>query len=136
MKLSREFLKFVVAGGTAAAVNFLSRIVLNYFLSFEVSVILAYIVGMATAYILTRLFVFHSDASIASSSTKFVIVNIAAVLQTYFVSVYLYRFLQEYSSISYQKELAHFAGISIPVFTSYLGHKYWSFKTTVNYGRN
>ena len=136
MKLSREFLKFVVAAERLQLYTFYQELCLITFLVLKFQLSYAYIVGMETAYILTRLFVFRSDANIASSSTKFVIVNIAAVLQTYFVSVYLYRFLQEYTSISYQKELAHFAGISIPVFTSYLGHKYWSFKTTVNDGRN
>ena len=45
----KEFIMFVAAGGFAALVNFLSRIVFNIWLSFETSVVLAYLVGMVTA---------------------------------------------------------------------------------------
>lgn len=128
MKLYNDFILFVVAGGTAAFVNFISRIFLNNLFSFEVSIVIAYVFGMITAYFLTRFFVFKSNVNVASSSLKFVIVNIFAVVQTYFISVYLYIFLCDFSFLPFQKEISHFVGISFPVFTSYIGHKYWSFK--------
>ena len=125
----KEFILFVAAGGFAALVNFVSRIIFNFWFSFEVSVVLAYLIGMITAYILTKIFVFKAKSvGLISSSIKFTIVNILAVLQTYFISVYLYYWLNNNINFDYNKEIAHFVGIAFPVITSYIGHKYYSFK--------
>ena len=119
----------MAAGGFAALVNFVSRIIFNFWFSFEVSVVLAYLIGMITAYILTKIFVFKAKSvGLVSSSIKFTIVNILAVLQTYFISVYLYYWLNNNINFDYNKEIAHFVGIEFPVITSYIGHKYFSFK--------
>ena len=125
----KEFILFVAAGGFAALVNFVSRIIFNFWFSFEVSVVLAYLIGMIPAYILTKIFVFKAKSvGLVSSSIKFTIVNILAVLQTYFISVYLYYWLNNNINFDYNKEIAHFVGIAFPVITSYIGHKYFSFK--------
>jgi putative flippase GtrA len=125
----KEFILFVAAGGFAALVNFVSRIIFNFWFSFEVSVVLAYLIGMITAYILTKIFVFKAKSvGLVSSSIKFTIVNILAVLQTYFISVYLYYWLNNNINFDYNKEIAHFVGIAFPIITSYIGHKYYSFK--------
>ena len=128
MKTSKEFLYFIISGGIAALVNFFSRIALNFIFSYEVSIVLAYCFGMLTAYILARKYVFLSNANILRSSVKFIIVNLIAVLQTYFISVYLNKYFESINFCFYSKELAHMAGIIVPVFTSYVGHKYYSFK--------
>jgi putative flippase GtrA len=47
--MSRQFLKFLVAGGIAAIVNLVSRYELNRFTPFEVAVVIAYLLGFATA---------------------------------------------------------------------------------------
>ena len=125
----KEFILFVAAGGFAALVNFVSRIIFNFWFSFEVSIVLAYLIGMITAYILTKIFVFKAKSvGLVSSSIKFTIVNILAVLQTYFISVYLYYWLNNNINFDYNKEVAHFVGIAFLVITSYIGHKYYSFK--------
>ena len=128
MKTSKQFLYFIISGGIAALVNFFSRIALNFIFSYEVSIVLAYCFGMLTAYILTRKYVFLSNANIVKSAVKFIIVNLIAVLQTYFISVYLNRYFESINFYFYSKELAHMVGIIVPVFTSYVGHKYYSFK--------
>ena len=103
----------MAAGGFAALVNFVSRIIFNFWFSFEVSVVLAYLIGMITAYILTKIFVFKAKSvGLVSSSIKFTIVNILAVLQTYFISVYLYYWLNNNINFDYNKEIAHFVGIA------------------------
>ena len=127
---SREFLLFVFTGGIAALVNFVSRIVLNDWLGFSVAVIVAYMIGMITAFYLAKYFVFNFKAkSNLVSATRFVLVNMFAVAQTWTVSYMLaYYLLPKLSIISYRYEIAHGIGVAVPVFTSYLGHKYWSFK--------
>ena len=45
-----RFLLFLAAGGSAAVVNVLSRIVLNTMMSYEVAIVFAYGCGMTTAF--------------------------------------------------------------------------------------
>ena len=127
---SRQFVVFLVTGGTAVAVNFGSRIVYNQWLPFSGAVILAYITGMITAFVLAKLFVFkESQQSLRRSVIFFTLVNLVAVAQTWAISMALaYYALPALGVTSYVKEIAHAVGVMVPVFTSYVGHKRWSFK--------
>jgi putative flippase GtrA len=128
--LSKEFLGFLIAGGIAATVNFLSRIYFNQFYSFSVSVVFAYLLGMLTAFILARVFVFNkSSQSIGRSIVIFSLVNVLALTQTWLISMGLnYYVLPRLGVERFVPEISSAIGIIFPVFTSYLGHKYWSFK--------
>ena len=121
---------FLLTGGTAAAVNFGSRIVYSVWLDFSSAVILAYITGMITAFVLAKLFVFKdSRQTVQRSAVFFVLVNLAAVLQTWAISVGLaYYLLPSLGVTLFAQEIAHAAGVAAPVFTSYIGHKRWSFR--------
>ena len=67
--MNRQFLGFLLTGGLAAAVNFGSRIVYNRWLDFSSAVVLAYLTGMVTAFILARSFVFtQSSQSVQRSN--------------------------------------------------------------------
>lgn len=127
---SREFIGFLIAGGIAAMVNFLSRIYFNQYVSFSSSVLLAYLVGMVTAFILAKLFVFKaSTQSIRRSVLFFIFVNVLAIAQTWLISMGLnFYILPALGFEKYVPEISSAIGIVFPVFTSYLGHKYWSFK--------
>jgi putative flippase GtrA len=124
-----RFVLFVLAGGTAALVNILSRIVLNWVMPYEVAIIVAYLCGMTTAYLLNRRFVFGSSGrGVASEYTRFALVNLAAVAQVWIVSVGLARLIFPAIGFTWHAEtVAHVVGVAIPVFTSYLGHKHFSF---------
>jgi putative flippase GtrA len=120
---------FLLAGGLAAVINVLSRIAFNQFMSFEAAIVLAYVVGMTTAYTLNRSFVFkRSGRSVRDEYLRFTIVNLAAVAQVWIVSVLLTRFV--FPSIGFlwhTETVSHVIGVTVPVFTSYLGHKKISF---------
>lgn len=128
--VSRQFLTFLMTGGTAAAVNFGSRLLYNRWLDYSSSVIVAYITGMITAFILARLFVFkESEQSMHKSAFFFVLVNLVAVAQTWAISMGLAYWLLPSMGVTHgAPEIAHAVGIVVPVFTSYLGHKRWSFR--------
>ncbi len=128
-----EFIRFVVVGGFAALVNFISRILLNTVYNFRISVIIAYIVGMLTAYILTKIFVFApSGKHPLKEFSYFTIVNGVAIVQVWLISVGLAEYLFPNVNFHfYSYEIAHFIGISVPVITSYYGHKYFSFKQQI-----
>lgn len=127
---SRQFIVFLVTGGFAAMVNFGSRILYNMWVDFSIAIIFAYLTGMVTAFILARLFVFtESKLQVHHSFMYFTLVNLAAIVQTWLISMWLaYSVLPAMGVVNFVPEIAHFVGIAVPVFTSYLGHKYWSFR--------
>ena len=127
---SRQFLVFLLTGGTAAAVNFFSRMVYQRWFDFSTAVILAYITGMVTAYVLAKLFVFKdSSQPLHRSALFFVLVNLIAIAQTWAVSMGLAYYLLPSMGITlFAKEIAHAVGVVVPVFTSYVGHKHFSFR--------
>ncbi|UVL00211.1 GtrA family protein [Pseudomonas sp. B21-048] len=128
--LNRQFLAFLVTGGSAATVNFFSRILYNQWLSFSVSIGLAYLTGMITAFVLARMFVFtESQQPIHHSAMFFVLVNLVAVVQTWIISIGLASYILPAMGMEFFKhEIAHAFGVAVPVFTSYFGHKRWSFR--------
>ena len=128
--LSIQFLIFLLTGGTAAVVNFGSRILYSMWLDFSSAVILAYISGMITAFVLAKLFVFkESHQTLQRSAVFFILVNLVAILQTWAISMGLAYYLLPLLGFSvFVPEIAHATGVIVPVFTSYLGHKRWSFR--------
>ncbi len=128
--LSTQFLKFLIVGGFAAAINFVSRIFLSDVMSYRWSIIVAYLIGMVTAYLLSRFFVFEkSGRKPLHEFYYFSIVNLFAVGQVWGISILLVEYIFPKSGFKfYPEEIAHIIGLSVPIFTSFLGHKYWSFK--------
>lgn len=128
--IKTEFAQFLVVGGVAALVNFIARIVINHFVSFAVAVVLAYIVGMLTAFILSKLYVFEESGRHHLHELRdFTIVNLFAAAQVWGISVGLAEYV--FPAIGYQfyaPELAHLIGLSVPAITSYFGHKHFSFR--------
>jgi putative flippase GtrA len=127
---SRQFITFLITGGIAAAVNFGSRIVYSQWTGFSTAVVLAYLTGMVTAFVLARLFVFRDgQQSLHRSALVFSLVNVVAVLQTLGISVLLADYLLPYFRVDWHRdEIAHAIGVVVPVFSSYIGHKRWSFR--------
>ena len=127
---SRQFLIFLLTGGTAAVVNFASRIVFNFWLDFSMAIVFAYIAGMITAFVLAKVFVFTtSRQSLQRSAVFFVLVNLIAILQTWLISMGLACYALPALGITlFVREIAHAIGVVVPVFTSYIGHKRWSFR--------
>ena len=127
---SNKFLIFLITGGIAALINFGSRVIYNIFVNFSYAVILAYLTGMVTAFILVKKYVFNqSIQKLHKSIMFFSLVNIVALAQTWLISMSLaYYLLPHFGIVDYVMEISHAVGIAVPVFTSYLGHKYLSFK--------
>lgn len=127
---SNQFLAFLITGGIAAIVNFGSRIFYNIWFDFSTAIILAYLTGMVTAFILAKVFVFKkSQRMLYHSAFYFTLVNVVAVAQTWLISILLVNYAFPLLNIhNFSHELAHAIGVAIPVFTSYIGHKHLSFK--------
>lgn len=128
--ISPQFFRFLVAGGIAAAANYGSRFVFGLWLSYGVSIVLAYLVGMTVAFILMRQHVFKAgEGALASQLSKFVLVNMLAVVQTLLISLLLARWVLPGLGVAAHAEaIAHLVGVLVPVVTSYVGHRMLTFR--------
>jgi putative flippase GtrA len=124
-----RFATFLVTGGIAALINILSRIVFSLAMVYEVAVVLAYLAGMATAYILARLFVFEPSGRPAQGEFfRFAVVNVVALAQVWLVSMLLARVTFPWLGFIWHAEtVAHVIGVLSPVVTSYVGHQRFTF---------
>lgn len=127
--LRSRFFRFMMVGGFAALVNFVSRIFFNQWMSYRWAIIVAYLVGMLTAFVLSKYMVFEKSAHHpAKELIYFSLVNVVAVIQVWLISVGLAEYLFPTVGFSfYANEVAHLIGLGVPVISSYFGHKYFSF---------
>jgi putative flippase GtrA len=127
--MSRQLILFLVAGGFAALANFGSRIALSHVMPYVPAILAAYLIGITTAFLLNRAFVFTGAANpVVQQAWRFAVVNAAALVQTVLISLLFARLLLPALGIEAHAEtIAHGFGVIIPVFTSYLGHKHYSF---------
>lgn len=124
-----EFGRFLLTGGAAAGVNVAARWLLSHAMAYEAAVVLAYLTGMTTAYLLSRAFVFaRSGRSVTEEAVRFALVNVIAMVQVWVVSVGLARLIFPAVGFTWHAEdIAHLIGVAIPAVTSYLGHRHFSF---------
>jgi putative flippase GtrA len=127
--LSAPFLRFLLTGGLAALVNLGARYVLDMAMAFEWAVGLAYLAGMATAYTLSRRYVFPgSGRPLREEALRFGMVNAGALLLVMGVSSALSRGVFPALGFTWHADdIAHLAGVCLPAVTSYLGHRHFTF---------
>jgi len=124
-----RFVRFVVAAGLSVPVNLGTRIMFSWALPYEVAIILSHLCGMLTAFALTRAFVFEpSGRSTRSELTRFALVNVLSVTQTWIVAVGLVRVVFPAVGTPPAPELtAHAIGLASAAVTAYVGHRHYSF---------
>ncbi len=125
----RRFIAFLLTGVAAAAVNIVSRILFTFAVSYEVAVVLAFMVGMTTAFTLAKVFVFKGTGrSLRVEYGRFALVNLAALVQVFAISVLLAKVVFPAIGFAWHAEtIAHVVGVLSPVLVSYQGHKRFSF---------
>jgi len=128
-RIPSAFLRFVLCGGIAAGANVVARIAFSQLMTYEIAVVLAYLVGMTVAYVLMKLFVFEpSRRSVSAEYVRFGIVNLVSLLQVFAVSVGLARWAFPALGLTWHAEtIAHLIGVASPIVTSYFGHKAFTF---------
>lgn len=121
---------FLAVSGFAALVNLLARIAIGMALAYEIAVVLAYLIGMTVAFVLTRSFVFAArDGDAKVQYTRFAVVNALALAQVWVVSVgLLYVVFPAIGFTWHAETVAHAIGLAVPAVTSFIGHKYYSFR--------
>lgn len=129
--MSSRFFRFVVASSVAAGANIGSRIVFNLSMGYVPAIVLAFCVGLASAFVLNRAFVFREAINpLHYQAFWFVMVNLAALVQTLAISLLLVDVVFPVTRFRWHPEtVAHVIGVGIPAITSYLGHKHFSFRS-------
>lgn len=122
--------RFLLLGGFSAGVNLATRFLLTPALGFEAAVPVAYMIGMAVAYTLFRVFVFDaSGRSMASEVWRFAVVNIVALFLVWAISVGLARLVFPAIGFTwYAEDVAHLIGVLSPALSSWIGHKRYTFR--------
>lgn len=131
VKRHNQFFKFLAVGGIAALLNIVSRVIFDLFTDFTVAIVLAFFVGLTTAFLLNKFYVFSKSihSSWVIEYWYFFVVNIFGLLQTLLISLALADYVFPYFGFVFFPEfVAHTIGVVFPVFTSFIGHKYFSFK--------
>lgn len=126
-----ELPRFLLLGGFSAGVNLVSRFALTPWTGFEWAVPLAYLIGMAVAFLLFRAFVFGaSGRSVGSEAMRFTVVNIVALLLVWAISVGLARGVFPAIGFTwYAEDVAHLIGVLSPALSSWIGHKRYTFRS-------
>jgi putative flippase GtrA len=127
--LTAQFRRFLLAGGLAACVNVGSRMAFDRFMPYTAAIALAFCLGLTTAYVLTRTFVFtDSQRRHSEASFRFAVVNVLGFAQTWLVSIGLGDYvLPSLGVTSHAHDVAHVIGVATPVFTSFIAHRNWTF---------
>ena len=128
--MSRQFLAFLVVSGLAAAANVGSRVVFSIALPYTAAIVCAFCVGISVAFALNKLLVFREATQpLERQMFWFVLINLAALLQTLLVSLLLAHWLFPAVGFSTHADtVAHAIGVAVPAVTSFLGHRHLSFR--------
>ena len=128
----QRFIRFLLTSGAAAGVNIVARYGLEFVISYEIAVAIAYLFGMVTAFILARRFVFDAGHDNAGGQfARFTLVNAIAFAQVWLISVGLARLLFPAIGFTWHAEtIAHVIGVASPAVTSYFLHQHFSFRAT------
>lgn len=134
MRIARnsEVVRFLVAGGLAAAINWVARILLSLAMPFEAALLLAYGIGMAAGFWLYRRFVFDgaSAGSLRGQLAVFLAVNMAGAGVVLAVSAGLVAGLAPLLPqvpLALVESFGHGVGIAVGAGANYLGHRLLTF---------
>ena len=122
---------FVFWGGMAALIHMIARWCFSFYLPYVVAIVLGFGLGLVSAFFFFKFFVFRKKNSHKTPReiAAFLLVNALGITQTLVVSVGLAEYIFPLVGMQfYPHDIAHITGVLIPVFTSYLGHKYFTFK--------
>jgi len=129
LRSSRQFIAFALVGLASTICNLASRYGFEVFLTYEFSLIGANAVGVISAFLMNRWFVFRStDSRLIAELSRFVAVNLVGIAIAWAVAVLLYRHVFPMLAVTWHPDLlAHAIGIAVPVLPNYLAHRVWTF---------
>lgn len=126
-----QVFRFLIAGTFAAFVNWVARIALSVFLPFEASILLAYVIGMSTGYVLYARYV-YVDRQTRSDTWRsvgvFLIVNVLSAGLVLGLSVMFLSGLSALFPIITAQALAHGFAMVLGAVANYCAHSRITFR--------
>jgi putative flippase GtrA len=128
--LSRQFGRFLLAGGLAAIANWLSRFVFNLFMSYAAAIVAAYALGMAVAFVLNKRHVFpYSQRPVGAEMSFFVLFNVLAFPLVWVIAYALgERLLSGLLPRQLALALGHGLAVAVPGLVNFVLHKFITFR--------
>jgi putative flippase GtrA len=129
--LTHQIVTFSLLSGLAALVNIGSRIILSTFLSFQIAVSGAYVLGMILNFILNKRFTFpDGPRKTVAELRTFSCIALFGLFLTNLLSA---GFLVVYSTIisasnQFIETIAHISAVGLVGIYSFIGHKYFSYR--------
>ena len=126
---TRQYLAFLLCGGSGSAVNWATRFAYSRYVSFSLAVVFAYATGMVVSYVLYRLFVFRqSRRPLARRILAYIAVDGFGCVQTLLIANGLRLFVfRAFLSEGAAEALGHAGGIGSLAITSFFLHKFITF---------
>jgi putative flippase GtrA len=128
--LSGQFGRFLVAGGVAALVNWLSRFAFNLVMSYAAAIVAAFALGMTVGFVLNKRFVFpYSRRPVAAEMSFFVLFNLAAFPLVWVIAYLLgEQFLPGLLPRQLALALGHGCAVVVPALVNFVLHKFITFR--------
>jgi energy-coupling factor transport system substrate-specific component len=127
-----EVARFLIAGGSAALINWLARIGFSQLLPLDQAILLAYGIGMLAGFLLYRSFVFESAiGTLSRQITIFLGVNLVGAVVVVAATLALKGLalsILPRMDASFAEALAHGAAIGIGAVSNYFGHRLLTFR--------
>ncbi len=129
----RRVFSFLFVGGSAALINWLARIILSFWLEYELAVLLAYIIGMIVGYLGYRFLVYSaSDSSVKAEIMRFIVVNIISGVIVVLSASLLARIILPFiGQAIFVEESAHALAIALGAVINYHAHAHITFAKQV-----
>jgi putative flippase GtrA len=131
---TREFIRYVLSGGSATVVNLAAVWLSRQFASYETAVAIGALFGTATTYLMTKTFVFNARSKAVDypEVARFLCIHGVVCLQIWLVAVSLERWILPAMGVAaYREAIASVIGVGSVVFTGYFLHR----KVTYRSGR-
>lgn len=127
-----QIARFLLLGGTAAAINWIVRFPLSTVMPFPAAVFVAYLIGMTAGFTLYRRYVFPgSPLPLGIQIGLFLAVNAIGAAVVMGVSlVSLEWVLSAIGWSLFPEAVAHGTGIATGAAVNFAGHKYLTFRVT------
>jgi putative flippase GtrA len=130
----REFVRFVAAGLTSAAVNLTAVGFARKLLSFDTALLVGLVAGLTTSFLLSKLFAFRSPSwdQAGREVVKFLTIYGTGCVFYWLIAVALRRFLLAGILPSRAAELvAVLGGSAVMMLTSYFGHRFYTYRSVL-----
>lgn len=133
---SSELAKFLIVGALSAIVNFYGRMLFRFFLPFTVSVLIGYLMGTISSFLLNKNFTFKAfDENPYIQFAKFLAVTPSSILLGVFVASFIVRILLYQTLINVHvnwiESLGHLMAIGVTTIYNYLAIKFFCFRKIV-----